>query len=131
MIESLKHILYVEDDEDIAELTMLVLTEMGKFDVVHCFSGKEAINKFPAFAPQLMLLDVMMPDMDGIETLKHIQELPGGKEVPVIFMTAKAQHNEQEAYKKMGALGVIIKPYDHTMLCNQLIAYWENYHGNR
>lgn len=129
MAEPLQKILYVEDDEDIAELTQLTLKKIGKFDIRHCPSGQEALDAFPEFKPQLVLMDVMMPGMDGLETLTHLKERPESKDTPVIFMTAKAQTHEQEKYKGMGALGVIVKPCDPVALCEHLKAYWEEYHG--
>lgn len=129
MSEPLTKILYVEDDADIAELTELTLRKLGKFDVKHCSSGQQALDAYPAFKPQLLLMDVMMPGMDGPETLKNIRNINTSVRTPVIFMTAKAQIHEQEKYKSMGALGVIVKPYDPMELCDKLQAYWREYIG--
>jgi len=116
----LKKILYVEDDESIAEVVMMTLEDFGDFQVQHCPSGQEAVDAFSVFKPDLVLLDVMMPGMDGPTALQHIRKLPGGSSIPVIFMTAKAQVHQQQEYLDLGALGVIVKPFDPTTLCDQL-----------
>ncbi|MET0155984.1 MAG: response regulator [Rickettsiales bacterium] len=125
MREALKKILYVEDDEDIAELTALALSALGKFEALHCPSGEEALRAFSHFNPQLVLMDVMMPDMDGLETFERLRRLAGGKNAPVVFMTAKAQTHEQRKYRDMGAAGVIVKPCDPVELCRRLRRVWE------
>lgn len=125
MTEPLQTILYVEDDADIAEVTIMTLQELGGFCVVHCNSGRMALDHFAGIAPQLILMDVMMPEMDGPETLRRLREHPGGATVPVIFMTARAQIHEQSAYRAMGALGVIVKPFDPITLSAQITDIWE------
>ena len=129
MSEVLQKILYVEDDEDIAELMQMVMRKIGKFEVMHCLSGQEALDAFTDFAPQLILMDVMMPGMDGPETLEHFKSRPESQNTPVVFMTAKAQHHEQEKYKKLGAVGVIVKPCEPMELCQKLQTFWEKAHG--
>lgn len=123
---SLEKILYVEDDEDIAFLTVITLEDIGGFQVQHCNSGAKAIEAMQSYAPQLLLLDVMMPGMDGCETLEYIRLMPEGKNVPAVFMTAKSQVHEQEAYIKRGAVGVISKPYDPEIICDTLRTLWEH-----
>lgn len=124
MSEALTKILYVEDDEDIAELTQMVLRKLGGFEVAHAPTGEGALELFAQFRPQLVLSDVMMPGMDGPEVLRRIRALPEGGEVPVVFMTAKAQTHEQEGYKALGVLGVIVKPVDPMELCSEIKRYW-------
>lgn len=125
MAESLKRILYVEDDESIAEVGVMTLEDLGGFEVIHCSSGKEALDALSSFAPQLVLMDVMMPVMDGPKTLQSMKERPDAKHIPVMFMTAKAQVHEQETYRAMGAVGVIVKPFDPMALCDRLVEYWD------
>lgn len=125
----LKKILYVEDDEDIAEIATMTLEEIGGFEVKHCLSGVQALDNLATYNPQLILMDVMMPEMDGPETLKHMQQKGIADNIPVIFMTAKAQTHEQEEYKKMGAVGVIVKPFDPMALCDTIKALWREANG--
>lgn len=128
MTTNLKRILYVEDDPNIAEVAIMTLEDFGDFDVHHCSSGIDAINTLPKYQPQLLLMDVMMPGMDGPETLSRIRKTEGGKNIPVIFMTAKAQTHEQQSYIEMGAVGVIVKPFDPETLCETLNAFWKKAH---
>jgi len=124
MSEILKRILLVEDDEKIAFVAVMVLEEFGGFKVRHCDSGQKALECFDAFAPQLVLLDVMMPGMDGPETLRNLLQNPNAQHVPVVFLTAKAQKHEQKAYFDTGAVGVIVKPFDPMALSDQVRSYW-------
>jgi two-component system OmpR family response regulator len=128
MIE-LKQILYVEDEPDIRDIAQLALEAIGGFEVTLCESGKEALKALSHFRPQLILLDVMMPGMDGPTTFSAIRELPRGRDIPVIFMTAKVQAHEIAAYKAMGSIGVISKPFDAMLLASQIQELWENRHG--
>lgn len=129
MSEVLNKILYVEDDQDIAMVAKLTLEAIGGFSVLHCSSGQEALDAFPDYAPQLVLVDVMMPHMDGMETLANLRLLPNAKDTPVIFMTARAQTHEQASYFDLGALGVVIKPFDPMTLSNNINELWESRHS--
>ena len=86
----LKKILYVEDDTDIQAVAQMALEMVGGFDVKICSSGREAIAEAGGFAPDLMILDVMMPGMDGPQTLGALHEIAGLETTPAVFMTAKA-----------------------------------------
>ena len=112
-------VLYVEDDPDIRLVTEMALEDEG-FDLIFCNSGQEALEKCTQFNPDLLLLDVMMPGLNGPETLQKLRENAHLKETPVIFMTAKIQSAEIEKYEAMGALGVISKPFDPLTLADQL-----------
>lgn len=127
MSEALKKILYVEDDDDIAEVVVMTLEDLGDFTVQHCSSGQAALSIISYFKPQLILMDVMMPNMDGTETYKYIKEMPEFAATPLIFMTAKAQLHEQKEYLDMGAISVIVKPFDPMALCGKLYTIWSDY----
>lgn len=122
---SLQRILYVEDEADIQAVAKLALEMVGGFEVKICSSGAEALRDAEGFAPQLLLLDVMMPGMDGPSTLKALRELPELSEVPVAFMTAKVQPAEIEHFKSLGAREVIAKPFDPMTLADQVRAIWQ------
>lgn len=124
MAESLQRILYLEDDLLIAELALLALQDMGGFTVHHCCSGQEAIDVASGFAPQLLLFDVMLPNMDGPQTYDRVKRLPGCADVPVVFMTAKAQKHQEQAYLELGACGVIGKPFDPLTLGDRVRLLW-------
>lgn len=125
----LERILCVEDEEDIRKVQLIALESLGGFKVLACASGAEAIQEAAAFAPQLILLDVMMPGMDGPATLKSLRTLPGLEEAPVIFVTAKVQQDEIDYYLELGALDVISKPFDPMTLSAQLKQIWELRHA--
>ncbi|NQU62076.1 MAG: response regulator [Rhodospirillales bacterium] len=126
MSDALKKILYVEDEADIQAIAKMALESVGGFEVMVCGSGLEAINQGPGFAPDIILLDVMMPGMDGPDTLEALKRLPELKTTPAIFLTAKAMPSEIERYKELGALGVIAKPFDPMKLSDQVREIWES-----
>ncbi|MDP5292947.1 response regulator [Oceanimonas sp. CHS3-5] len=119
-----KRILYVEDDEDIREIARLALEVVGGFDVMLCASGEQALADAAAFNPDIILLDVMMPGMDGPTTLSALRRQPAVSRTPVAFMTAKIQPQEIAAYKEMGAVDVIAKPFDPMTLPEQIRDIW-------
>jgi CheY-like chemotaxis protein len=108
----LERILCTEDDPDIQAVARLALELVGGFQVLICGSGQETLQKAADYAPDLILLDVMMPGMDGPDTLRHLRADPATSHIPVIFLTAKAQPGEIEHYRSLGALDVIAKPFD-------------------
>ena len=122
----LKTILYVEDDGDIQTVAQLALEMVGGFTLKSCTLGREAIAAAAGgFQPDLLLLDVMMPEMDGPTTLAGLRQTPATATTPVIFMTAKVQASEVAYYKSLGALGVIAKPFDPMLLASQVQALWD------
>jgi CheY-like chemotaxis protein len=125
----LNRILYVEDEPDIREVAKLALEAVGGFEVMLCESGQEALERVSDFAPELILLDVMMPGMDGPTTLRSLRQLPAAADIPIIFMTAKVQPQEIKTYLDMGALDVIPKPFDPMTLSDQIRAIWQRHHG--
>lgn len=128
MTDKLKRILYVEDEADIRTVALLALEALGGFTVDLCHSGSEALSRAPDFRPQLILLDVMMPAMDGPTTLSLLRELPQFAATPAIFMTAKVQPAEVAHYLELGAVDVIPKPFDPMTLASQVQAIWSRCH---
>lgn len=120
----LKRVLLVDDEPDIQAIARLSLEKVGGFTLLICSSGDEAIEKIVDFQPDLVLLDVMMPTMDGPSTLKKLQDkgLLGG--IPVIFFTAKVLNSEIEELKSIGASDVVAKPFDPMVLPTQLNDIW-------
>lgn len=113
-------ILYVEDEYDIQTIAKIALGDIGGFTLETCSSGAEAIEKAKSFTPDLILLDVMMPNMDGPQTLQELRKIPNTASTPVIFMTAKVQAKEVEYYKSLGAVDVISKPFDPMTLAETI-----------
>ncbi|MDR3491647.1 MAG: response regulator [Gammaproteobacteria bacterium] len=125
--KDLKNILYAEDESDIREIAQIALEDIGGFIVTYCSNGREAVEKAKDIQPDLILLDVMMPEMDGPTTLKALRKIPYYSSLPVIFMTAKIQPDEIAKYKEMGALDVISKPFDPMTLADSIMKIWERY----
>jgi CheY-like chemotaxis protein len=123
--DTLQRILYVEDEPDIQAVARIALETVGGFTVQICSSGEEALQAAVEFAPDLLLLDVMMPGMDGPTTLQELRNLPDLKNTPAVFMTAKVQPQEIEQFKSYGALDVIAKPFDPMALSSQITAVWQ------
>lgn len=124
MASELKRIMYVEDEPDIRAVAELALAAVGGFEVALCESGEEALERAASFQPDLILLDVMMPRLDGPETLLALRAQPGLADIPVAFMTAKVQPSEIEAYKALGAIEVIAKPFDPMTLSERVREIW-------
>lgn len=114
-------ILYVDDEADIREVALMALELDPDNQVRACASGGEAIRVVPEWQPDLILLDVMMPGMDGPATLSALREQ--GRDVPVVFITARTQESEREALLAAGALGVIAKPFDPMTLADAVREY--------
>ncbi len=123
MQKDLKKVLYLEDDPHISEIAIMALEEFSDLTVLHCDHGQDAIARFEDFQPDLLLFDVMLPDIDGIQTLQEIRSRYDA-DPPVIFMTAKAQVQEQKQYFDLGAISVIVKPFDAVHLGDQLKSLW-------
>lgn len=123
---SLRRILFVEDDPDIQTVAKMALEAIGGFHVLACGSGSEALSRLGDFSPDLVLLDVMMPGMDGPATLAALREIPAGRGLPVVFMTSRVQAQEVAAYREMGAADVIPKPFDPMALSEQVQSVWDS-----
>ena len=121
---TLKRILHIEDEADIAEIARITLEELGGYVVETCISGEEAIEKAAAIAPDLILLDAMMPGIDGPATLRELRKITQTAQTPVIFVTAKAQKQELETLMALGAIGVIPKPFDPMSLVDEIQHIW-------
>ena len=130
-MKSLTRITYVEDEPDIRVVAQIALAELGGFTVDTCGSGAEALERAPAFNPDMILLDVMMPVMDGIATFHALQADPRLAKAPVVFMTARVQSHEVESYKAIGIKGVIPKPFDPLTLADQIRALWNGIQSER
>ncbi len=116
----IEKILIVDDDEDIRVVTEFAARRIGNWSVVCAANGKEALEKARSELPDVILLDVMMPDLDGPATLEKLREEASTAEIPVIFLTAKVQRHEVERYLALGACGVIRKPFDATTLPSEV-----------
>jgi len=127
-VKILHSILYVDDEDDIREIVELSLRLDGGLDVAVCDSGSAALAYLEMRIPDLVVLDVMMPGLDGPGTLARIRERPECADVPVVFLTAKAQREEMDRFLALGAIGVIAKPFDPMTLAQQLRDIWNAFY---
>lgn len=117
-----KKILVIDDEDDIREVAQVSLEMIGSWVVVTAGSGPEGLAKAEAEQPDAILLDVMMPDMDGPTTFQHLQQRPGICHIPVLLVTAKVQASDQRRFASLGVQGVIAKPFDPLTLADQVAA---------
>jgi CheY-like chemotaxis protein len=123
--QPLNRICYVEDDEDIQKIVRVSLERVGKMTVEIVGDPTQAIEVIKAFKPELVMLDWMMPGMDGPTLFRKMKELPEVRELPVVFITAKASQRELDELRALGAAGTISKPFSPRDLPEQLRAIWK------
>jgi CheY-like chemotaxis protein len=128
-MNKLQRVMCVEDDADIRMILEFSLTAVGAFEVCLCASGRSALDQASTFKPDVVLLDVMMPDLTGPQTLQALRQMPVMQNVPVIFITAKALPDELEELMQYGVAGVIVKPFDPVQLPREVRTCWERAHG--
>ena len=120
----LSRVLYVEDDEDIQRIVRMSLERIGKMNVQVVGDPLAAIDAIIAYKPDVVLLDWMMPGMDGPTLYRKMRERPDTRDYPVVFITAKASSAEMEELRSLGAAGAIAKPFSPKDLPGQLTAIW-------
>ncbi len=120
----LNRICYVEDDEDIQRIVRMSLERIGKLTVQVVSDPMQAIDAIRDFKPDLVMLDWMMPGMDGPTLFRKMRETPEIRDLPVVFITAKASSAEMDELRAMGAAGAISKPFSPKDLPDQLRSIW-------
>jgi CheY-like chemotaxis protein len=116
----------VDDDDNIRMVASIGLEDVPDWQILEASSGQQALAMAQTEHLDLILLDMMMPGMDGVTTLKNLRSGELTKDIPVIFMTAKVQTHEIESYKNLGALGVITKPFDPITLADEINSILSN-----
>lgn len=119
---SFKRILHVDDQRDIRSIVGLALGKLGGYTVLGCASGEEALAAAPGFDPELLLLDMNMPGMDGMDLLARLRAC--GVHAPAVFFTAKINPADLQGYRDASAIGTIHKPFDPLKLSRQLEEIW-------
>ncbi|MDQ3811627.1 MAG: response regulator [Chloroflexota bacterium] len=119
---STRRILIVDDEDDIREVAQVSLELVGQWEVMTAASGRDGIERARRAQPDAILLDVMMPDMDGPTTLAQLQADPQTRDIPVLFLTAKAQSADRTRLAQLGAAGVLTKPFDPLKLAADVAA---------
>lgn len=120
----LKRVLYIEDDEAIRMIVSLALRSIGGMSVQTYGTAREALETVESFEPHMILLDAMMPDMDGAETLRALRNLPQTADTPIVFITAKLPSEGRSYFHRLGAQAVIFKPFDPMQLPARLHDIW-------
>jgi DNA-binding response OmpR family regulator len=119
---SAQRIVLVEDDEDIRTIAQMALEQLGGYEVLACASGAQALAEAAQFRPDLLLLDVSMPGMDGPETLAALRKQAALASVPAAFLTAHTAAKQVSEYRSLNAVDVIAKPFDPEQLCKRVAA---------
>jgi two-component system OmpR family response regulator len=128
-IPQLKRIMYVDDDPDLQDIVRLGLETRAGFTVTCCDSGNQALEEIRTFKPDLVILDMVLPGMSGLQLLERMRELRGVPWIPVIFLTSKIRPDQVEEYKELGVIGVINKPLNPLELRHQVRDIWERSPG--
>jgi CheY-like chemotaxis protein len=115
-----KCILIIDDESDIREVAQMSLEMIGGWHVLTSESGQDGLQKAKADQPDAILLDVMLPDMDGPTTLQNLQADPSTSHIPVVFLTAKIQPSDRNRFTSLGVVAVIAKPFDPINLASQV-----------
>jgi len=119
-----RSILYVDDDPDVCIVVQIALCRIAGMDVTTTDSGEKAIDLAYELRPDLIVMDVMMPGLDGPATYQRMRESPLIRDIPLIFMTAKVLPSEVARFLGLGAIGVVGKPFDPLRLGDELAAIW-------
>ncbi|MDH4390580.1 MAG: response regulator [Aquabacterium sp.] len=122
----LRRVMCVEDDADIRTVLAFSLQDVGGYTVHMCASGEAALRDIQAFAPDMLVLDVMMPGLSGPQTLQQLRDQGLLGSAVVVFLTAKAMPSELEALTSHGSTGIIVKPFDPMTLPDALQLYWQH-----
>jgi CheY-like chemotaxis protein len=117
---SARRILIVDDEDDIREVAQVSLELVGQYQVLTASSGRDGVETARADQPDAILLDVMMPDMDGPATLAELKADPATRDIPVLFLTAKTQRTERTRLAQLGAAGILTKPFDPLKLATEV-----------
>lgn len=125
MNRNLKSVLYVDDEQDILDVMKMCLEEIGNLVVHTVTDGKSIVSLVEKTKPDLILLDVMMPEVDGPATLIELRKNKQFDHIPVVFVTAKVQPDDIKIYTEMGAVAVVVKPFDPMEISAQVNAIWD------
>ncbi|MEO0455306.1 MAG: response regulator [Cyanobacteria bacterium P01_A01_bin.114] len=115
-----KRILIIDDEESIQKVVSLSLKMEAGWDIITASSGLEGIRQAEAYRPDAILLDVMMPETDGISTFESLNNNPQTQSIPVILLTAKTRTAEKRLFQKIGVVGVITKPFNPLTLASRM-----------
>lgn len=115
-----KRILVIDDEESLRELACTCLEDLGGWEAIAAQSGHEGLDKAQEYALDVILLDVSMPDMDGLQFYQQLRANPTTQMIPVILLTAKVLPNERSRFAQLDIAGIITKPFDPTLICEEI-----------
>lgn len=122
-------VLHVDDDDDILDLARMGFEIAGGFRVHQCRTGAQTLAEIGTVKPDLLLLDMMMPDLDGMMLLSKIRMTPEFSDLPAVFMTGSVASNGQDVTALPDVIGFIIKPFDPLTIADQLKELWATHHA--
>jgi CheY-like chemotaxis protein len=126
---ALQRILLADDEPDILEISKIALETVGGFEVSVCTSGTTLLERLTEFEPDLIIVDVLMPDMTGPEVLREVRRRPELNSVPVVYLTGVIQEDELEELRGTGVADVILKPFDPMTLADRINGIWKGNNG--
>lgn len=128
-VMNIRRVLLVDDDRNIRRIAEITLTQVGGFEVFTAGSSAEALRLANEVLPDVILLDVIMPDLDGVGTFKLLREQPQTAAIPVILLTAQVTKGEYNDYENLGLAGIIVKPFDPMLLPEQMLQILQSADG--
>lgn len=126
---SLQRVLIADDEPDLLEIARIALETLGGYEVATCQSGGELLSLLPVFEPDLVVVDVLMPDMGGLEVFDALRRESGYQDLPVVFLTGLVLERDLEKLRASGAADIITKPFDPMTLADRIGRIWEGSHG--
>lgn len=125
----LRRILLADDEPDILEISKIAIETIGGYEVAVCTSGKELLEQLIAFEPDLIVVDVLMPDLTGPQVLEELRRVPEYANTPVVYLTGVMQREGVDDLRATGVVDIILKPFDPMTLADRLEAIWKEFHG--
>jgi CheY-like chemotaxis protein len=126
---TLQRILLADDEPDILEISRIALETVGGYKVSVCSSGRTLLERLTEFEPDMVVVDVLMPDLSGPEVLEEIRRTPEFDDIPVVYLTGVIQEEELDGLKASGVADVILKPFDPMKLADRINGIWKDVHG--
>ena len=123
---ALQKIMLVDDEPDILSISKIALETVGGYEVLACESGAEMLRQLPLFEPDLVMIDVLMPEMPGIEAFREMRRIAGFEDTPVIFLTGLINGNDLSELRAAGAADIILKPFDPMALADRIQGVWRS-----
>ena len=129
-IAPLQRILIADDEPDILEIARIALEIVGGYEVAVCESGAEFLELLPGFQPDLVIIDALMPDMNGLEVLGEMCRTAGFERVPAVFLTGLVLERDLRDLRASVALDIITKPFDPMTLADRINGIWNEIHDD-